>query len=103
MAYTIRGAFPTIMKADSLEHLVMKTESDGFRYHLSADCPHASDGRIADLVTGRMQPDVWFKQTRRRHIMSYGGLLIKLYIFHGFSDVRHSRRYVQPLRVPALR
>ena len=81
------------MKPDSLEHLVLQTESDGFRYYLSTDCPHSSDGVIADLVAGRMQPEIWFKQTRRRHIMSHDGLLIKLYQFHGFSDVRHSRRY----------
>ncbi|MBR6058717.1 MAG: hypothetical protein IKP58_11165 [Victivallales bacterium] len=81
------------MKPNSLEYLTYYTESDGFRFHLSPDCPHAMDGKIVQLVMGKLQPEQWFKDTRRRRIMSYDGLLIKLYTFHGFSDVRHSRRY----------
>jgi hypothetical protein len=81
------------MKPDSLEYLTRIVESSGFRFHLSMECPSESDGRIADLVTGKAQPEMWFKQGRRRNVMADNGLLIKLCVFRGFSDVLHSRRY----------
>lgn len=81
------------MKSDSLEHLTFFSESNGFRFYLAADCPHASDGRLPDLLTGKLQPERWFKQGRRRNVMADDGLLIKFFNFHGFSDVLHSRRY----------
>ncbi|MBQ6471451.1 MAG: hypothetical protein IJJ33_05670, partial [Victivallales bacterium] len=48
---------------------------------------------LASLVSRQTAPERYFKKTRRRIVMQAGRLIVKLYEFHGLSDLLHSKRY----------
>ncbi len=79
------------MKDDSLENLTVHLERDGFRLALSPDYPDVEN--LLALITGRAQPERYFRQGRRRNVMLSGQAVIKFYDFHKLSDLLHSGRY----------
>lgn len=79
------------MKADSLEYLTVRRQYEGFEFFFSPQCPEQD--KIMALASGKLEPEAYLRQGRRRNVLRMGGIIMKLYFFHSLSDIIHSRRY----------
>lgn len=79
------------MKDDSLEYLTCRRRHSGFDFAFSPICQNQD--KIVELVTGRIEPDKYFRKGQRRNVILFGDVVVKFYSFHTLADLFHSRRY----------
>ena len=79
------------MKADSLEGLTAHYQRAGYRFALHPDFSDAE--KLMGLVLGELEPERYFRKGRRRNVMLFDGMVVKLYAFRKLSDLLHSGRY----------